>query len=145
MWSAYSLSHQFQTTALLNTSDLLTLVTNHYSYAGGAHGNYYNVLHTFATDSLQLITFNDVFLTDKEAELAALLTQKVKTLDIGTFEENIPVTKNIAFTQDGLLFDYPPYEIAPYAAGEIELVLPYAEISHLMTGWGETLALGVMR
>jgi hypothetical protein len=98
-------------------------------------------LHTFATDSVQLLQFDDIFLPGLEAELEALLTKKAMGLDIAFQTETVPVTKNVAFTKTGLLFDYPPYEIASYADGEIEVVLPYAEVSHLLTGRGEQLAL----
>lgn len=144
MWSDYSLEQHYQTEALLNTDHLLTLATNHYSYAGGAHGNYYTVLQTFATDSLQLLSFDDIFMPEQREALGVLLTKKAKALDIPFQTETVPVTKNIAFTKKGLLFDYPPYEIASYADGEIEIVLPYAEVSHLLTGRGEQLALGLV-
>jgi hypothetical protein len=145
MWADYSLEQHYKTEALLNTSNLVTLATNHYYYSGGAHGNYYTVLHTFATDSLQLLQFDDIFLPGLEAELEALLTKKAIALDIAFQTETVPVTKNIAFTKAGLLFNYPPYEIAAYADGELEIVLPYPEVSHLLPGRGETLALGVMK
>lgn len=144
MWSDYSLEQHYQTEALLNNSNLLTLATNHYHYAGGAHGNYYTVLHTFAADSVQLLQFNDIFLPGLEAELEALLTKKATALDIAFQTATVPITENIAFTKEGLLFNYPPYEIGAYADGEIEIVLPYAEVSHLLTGRGERLALGLI-
>ena len=145
MWSDYSLEQHYQTEALLNTDKLLTLATNHYYYAGGAHGNHYTVLHTFATDSVQLLQFEDIFLPGLAAELEALLTQKAMASGISFQTEAIPITENIAFTKEGLLFNYPPYEIASYADGEIEIVLPYAEVSHLLTERGERLAGGLMR
>ncbi|WP_020569462.1 RsiV family protein [Neolewinella persica] len=145
MWASYSLDHHFQTEVLLNTNNLLTLATNHYFYTGGAHGNHYTILHTFSTDSVQLLTFDDIFLPGQVAELEKLLTQKAKAIGLGYQTETVPVTENIAFTKEGLLFDYPPYEIASYADGEIEIVLPYAEVSHLLTERGESLALTIVK
>ncbi len=140
-FATYSLSFDHTTTLRCNTAGLLTLATTHYAYTGGAHGNYYTTLQTFVTDSVRLLTYEDVFLPDQEAVLSQLLTEKAEHLGISYDTETVPTTKNFAFTQAGLLFNYPPYEIASYAAGEIEIILPYAEVSHLMTGLAEGLVL----
>lgn len=145
MWTDYSLENHYETETLLNTGNLLSLATFHYYYAGGAHGNHYTVLHTFATDSVQLLRFDDVFLPGQATELETLLTKKATSLEIPFQTETVPVTENIAFSREGVLFSYPPYEIASYADGEIRIILPYAEASHLLTGRGEELARRAMQ
>jgi hypothetical protein len=144
MWTDYTLDNHYDTEVLLNTNNLVSLVTNHYFYSGSTHGNHYNILHTFTTDSIQLLAFDDIFLPDQEAELATLLTLKAEALGIAHEAETVSITENIAFTKQGLRFDYPPYEASFNADGEIEIVLPYGEISHLLTGRGEQLALGLI-
>lgn len=139
--SSYMLDHDFQTRSLLNRPGLLTLATSHYSYTGGAHGYYYTVLHSFATDSTVLLNSEVVFLPGSEAALSALLTNKAEVMNLPIQTDSVPFTTNFAYTKEGILFDYPPYEIASYADGEIEIILPYAEVSHLLTGKGEMVSL----
>lgn len=125
----------------MNKNGLLTLATMHYAYTGGAHGNYATSIFSFSTDSTRLLSFQEVFLPDQENALSELLTNKANTLGIPYQTETVPVTDNFGFTEEGILFNYPPYEIASYADGEIEIVLPYGEISHLMTGMAESMVL----
>lgn len=141
--TSYMLENYYDSRIVLNQKGLLTLATSHYYYTGGAHGNYYTVLHSFDTDSTRLLTSEDIFLPDSEAALSALLTTKAQTMQLPVQTDSVPVTTNFAFTKEGLLFDYPPYEIASYADGEIEIILPYAEVSHLLTGKGETTAMSL--
>ena len=42
------------------------------------------------------------------------------------------MTDNFALTKDGLKFVYNPYEIAPYAMGQQEIVIPYSELKSLL-------------
>lgn len=144
MWTDYTLDNHFHTEVLLNSNNLVSLATNHYFYSGSTHGNHYNILHTFTTDSIQMLGFNDIFLPGKVAELETLLTLKAEALGIAHEAETVSVTENIAFTKRGLRFEYPPYEASFNADGEIEIVVPYAEVSHLLTGRGEQLALGLI-
>lgn len=37
-------------------------------------------------------------------------------------------TGNFFFAADGLVFSYPPYAVAPFVAGQVELTLPYAQL-----------------
>jgi len=145
MWTDYTLDNHYHTEVLLNSNNLVSLVTNHYFYSGSTRGNHYNVLHTFTTDSVQQLAFNDIFLPDQEAELVTLLTLKAESLGIAHEAETVSVTENIAFTKRGLRFDYPPYEASFNADGEIEILVPYAEVSHLLTGRAERLALGIIK
>ncbi|MEM9930986.1 MAG: DUF3298 domain-containing protein, partial [Bacteroidota bacterium] len=140
-YNDYMLELSYDTQLLLNTKGLLTLATAHYAYTGGVHGNHYTTLHSFATDSLQLLAFKDIFLPASDTTLSELLTKKADHLKIGYEPEQIPITQNVAFTEEGLLFNYPPYEIASFAEGEIEILLPYGEVSHLLTGLAESLVL----
>lgn len=38
-------------------------------------------------------------------------------------------TGNFFFAADGLVFSYPPYAVAPFVAGQVELTLPYAQLA----------------
>jgi len=42
------------------------------------------------------------------------------------------LTDNFAITKKGLKFVYNPYEVAPYALGQQEIMIPYALIKELI-------------
>ena len=42
------------------------------------------------------------------------------------------------FTAGGVVFIYQPYEIAPYAAGPIEVTLPFAMVKGMLNATGQT-------
>ena len=48
------------------------------------------------------------------------------------FDEKIEATNNFAVTRKGILFNYPPYEIAAYAMGEIQLYVSFDELKAVL-------------
>ncbi|CAH0999447.1 hypothetical protein LEM8419_00747 [Neolewinella maritima] len=116
------------------SDSLYVLAHNHAFYSGGAHGMYYTVLLTVATDPVRHLRLTDVFKPGTEAALSKLLTARTKAPGVAytTFEDTIPATENFALLPDGMRFLYPPYEIGPYAAGEIAIELPYDELRPLL-------------
>ncbi len=54
--------------------------------------------------------------------------------DPATFDRMWPFqeTDNFALTQNGLVLKYDAYEIAPYAAGQPEILLPYGELNGVL-------------
>lgn len=120
MPSAYEQDHRFTTAVTHQNDRILTLATNHYYFTGGAHGNYYTVLQSFDLKEAKEIHFTDLFRPDAKDQLTEVLSQWSEFKS-----EDIYPTENVGFTAEGLLFNYPPYEIGSYADGEIEIVLPY--------------------
>jgi hypothetical protein len=51
----------------------------------------------------------------------------------GLFENKIDTTDNFYITQNGIGFVYMPYEIGPYAMGEIEIFIPFFELTEYLT------------
>ncbi len=47
-------------------------------------------------------------------------------------EDKFELNKNYGFKKEGIVFYYNNYEIAPYAAGPTEIVIPYNEIQELI-------------
>jgi hypothetical protein len=43
-------------------------------------------------------------------------------------EDKFQLNKNYGFKKEGIVFFYNSYEIAPYAAGPTEVVIPYEEL-----------------
>ena len=111
------------TKSIHNANGLLSLATQYYAYTGGAHGNYETVLHNIDVAEGKQLTYESLFSPETNDQLLQLLKSAASEY------ENTHPTKNIALTKDGILFDYPPYEIASYAEGEIEVILPYEEVA----------------
>ncbi len=120
MPSAYEQDHRFTTAVSHQDDRILTLSTNHYYFTGGAHGNYYTVLQNFDLKEGKEVHFNDLFLPGSKDQLTKALSQ------LSEFQsEDIYPTKNVGLTDEGFVFNFPPYEIGSYADGEIEILLPY--------------------
>lgn len=126
---------------LYNQNQLLTLGYWDYWYTGGAHGNYGTWLASYDLEARKEITLQDVFLPGYEDKITPSLERAVRNrfglsakeaLSSVLFEDAIGVTENFGLTGKGVIFNYPPYEIAAYAAGEIRLFVPYAEIRDLL-------------
>jgi len=49
------------------------------------------------------------------------------------FEQDIfTLTDNFAITKEGLKFVYNPYEVAPYAFGQQEIIIPYTSLKEVI-------------
>jgi len=129
----WELDVRFNTEVLHNANGLLTLATDHYYFTGGAHGNYATILHSFDITAGKQLSFKDLFFPDSKGALLGLLKAKHPEY------ANIYPTENIALTSEGVLFDFPPYDIEAYAVGEIKVVLAYAEVESLLSEAGRNV------
>jgi len=84
---------------------------------------------------------NDVFKPGFEATLDAALEKSLRKkfglaakapLTELLFEESFSYTDNFCLTGKGILFNYPPYEIAAYAVGEIKLFVPFSDVKSVL-------------
>ena len=130
--------------AIWNTPTILSIEEFNYTYTGGAHGNYGSVYYNFNTVNGQLIQLKDILIEDYELPLKAIAESIFKEtyLEKGMtnyseagfyFEEDrFKMANNFALTKEGLKFLYNPYEIAPYAMGQQEILIPYAALAPLL-------------
>jgi hypothetical protein len=127
--------------AVLNNEKWLTVSISNFSFTGGAHGNYGTSYLTIDVPNKNRLRLDDVFKPGYETVVVPILEKKVREhfeMEPGTplenflFENKIPVTENFGLMEDGILFDYPPYEIASYAAGEIDLLITYEELAEVL-------------
>jgi hypothetical protein len=142
-WSYYE---EFEAAAY---PGLLVVSRRLYVYSGGAHGNSertYFVLDTALSKRLRL----DDLLAEGARPLlqqridAALRARYGDGTDaplssIGFFADSAGLSENFFVTDAGLGFCWNPYEIAPYAMGAVEAVLPYAEVESLLNDRGRRL------
>lgn len=123
---------------LFNQDNLLSIAVMDYSYAGGAHGNYGSACSSFDVAKKKKIKLEDVFKPGYEATLTKALTEaakkKFKTKDLNEilFVDKVEPNGNFFLTGKGICFNYVPYEIGSYAAGELKIFVPFGELKSVM-------------
>lgn len=128
------------------SDSLLTYYLTAYGYQGGAHGGISAVNATFNRNNGVILTYDNVFKPECRAQLIEMIKEGLWSQ---YFEENIseatladvllinpdelqlPATLPL-FEDNGVVFTYQQYEIAPYAAGMPSCVLTYKQLEPLM-------------
>lgn len=111
-----------------------------YSYTGGAHGMYSTQVTNFSKSTGKKIELKDKFSPSVIGALPALLEKSArKTYNIpkktslekgGFFVNTIKPSDSYYFANGGVGFYYAPYDLKPYAEGEIILFVPAAELNN---------------
>ena len=126
---------------LFNEKDLLSLGYSGYSFSGGAHGNYGTTLASYDLMTKKRFTLDDIFKSNYQKSVSSALEKALRKkynlnpkegLNQFLFEEKIEATNNFAVTRKGILFNYPPYDIAAYAMGEIQLYVSFDELKAVL-------------
>jgi hypothetical protein len=126
---------------VFNEKGLLSLSYSGYSFTGGAHGNYGTILATYDLKAKKQVVLSDIFRPKYQKTLSTALEKALRKkyklnakepLNGFLFENTIQATNNFALTHKGILFNYPPYDIAAYAVGEIQLYVPFEEINAVL-------------
>lgn len=124
----------------------VTFATTSYSYSGGAHGSSSYNETTFIKSSGKIIGIN-IFKDPSSSAFKRLIINGLKKYfntitdaelkDCLLYEGSLnklplPASNTISLTKEGVKFTYQQYEIAPYAAGMPEAIIPYDLIkSHI--------------
>lgn len=126
---------------IFNEKDLLSVAYSTYSFGGGAHGNYGTTLASYDLATKKTLTLDAVFKPNYQKTVSIALEKALRKkykfnpkedLTQFLFDNKIDPTTNFALTRKGILFSYPPYEIAAYAMGEIQLYIPFDEIKSVL-------------
>ena len=140
VFQAYTLEYRFYVER--TDENIISLKEYFYNYTGGAHGNYGYWGLNYSVMTGQKLTMEDVAKDSKnfqESNLTYLL-EEAKTpgytnrLDVGfegNFESMILQEGKWYFSNSGMHFFANPYELGCYAAGCIEFVIPYEDLSGL--------------
>ena len=135
---------EIEQTVLLNTPEILTVEEFSYSFTGGAHGNYGTSYYNFDASTGQLLTLKDILTEGYESPLKTIAEPifkktyleegMTKYSEAGFYFENdqFTMTYNFAITKEGLKFMYNPYEVAPYALGQQEILISYTNLKDLI-------------
>lgn len=134
---SFNYSYNTSVQVYYNAPNLLTLGFTDYSYTGGAHGMYATIVGSYDLEQRKVLKLSDVLLPGYVEAVSRALANAVRrkynlgeTAPLNTFlfDEEIAPNENYGFTDKGVFFVYAPYEIAPYAAGEIELFVSFEKI-----------------
>ncbi len=125
----------FEGEVTYQSSKIISIAINSYLNTGGAHGNMNITFLNFDPMTGRLLEFHDLILNKaafedvakKHFEAAKQASGKTGFVDY-FFGEGFQLPENIGFTDDGVILFYNVYEIASYADGITEFVIPYNEI-----------------
>lgn len=104
-----------------------------YTYTGGAHGSTWEANMNFDSDSGKLLEQEDVFAEGFEKQVSKLLAEHLNDgrdaeSAISLLTDDIEPNGNFIISQEGVTFTYNQYEIAAYAFGVIDILIPADEI-----------------
>ena len=126
------------------TPSYLELVTDAYTYTGGAHGNYGTVFSHYDLTNNRPMVLEDVVTKPFQNELTAVAERYFRKQEKLAVDQPLTdryffdqgyfhIPDNFALEEDSLLFLYNIYEIKPYVNGQTKLRIPYTEIDRLLT------------
>ena len=129
------ISHSMWTDFVGQKEKLATFTISFYDYEGGAHGIEGNRYFTIDLTTRHILTLNDLFNEKDLPKVKTLLWEQYNNSNkeyepvIGADSFNL--SNNIYLDSRGVHFIYDVYEIAPYAAGEQDLLLYFEQLEEL--------------
>ena len=127
---------------------ILAIEYSDYSYLGGAHPNSFVTYSNYNLLDGELVSLDDCFTNGYEKKLNSIaekIFRKQKQLkpdeDLNSAgywfdEDKFELNDNFAILNNGLLFYFNAYDIAPYAMGPTEMIIPYSEVKQLILSDG---------
>jgi hypothetical protein len=132
---SFGISHSMWTDFIAQKEKLATFAISYYDYEGGAHGIESNRYFTIDLTTRHILTLNDLFNEKDLPKVKTLLWEQYNNSNkeyepvIGADSFNL--SNNIYLDSRGVHFIYDVYEIAPYAAGEQDLLLYFGQLEEL--------------
>ncbi len=125
------------------TDTLLTLSVTENYFTGGAHGGYGKYFININPRTGEDVTLDRFFKPGYNEPLRVIADHAFRELyelaDTASLQDNMfefpndqfELNGNYGFTRQGLVFYYNSYEVAPYAAGPSEVIIPYDSVQRL--------------
>ena len=132
---SFGISHSMWTDFIAQKEKLATFAISFYDYEGGAHGVEGNRYFTIDLTTRHILTLNDLFNEKDLPKVKTLLWEQYNNSNkeyepvIGVDSFNL--SNNIYLDSRGVHFIYDVYEIAPYTAGEQDLLLYFWQLEEL--------------
>ena len=120
---------------LYNAHGILSYSCYVYTFTGGAHGMNTTSCYVYDVYENQEIGINSIFKEEFLPNILSLLREQLASHECAESIDMsyVNVTENFFADEVGIHWIYNPYEIAPYAVGVIEVVLPYSKIENYFT------------
>jgi hypothetical protein len=124
-----------------NQYPLLVLEYFSYEFTGGAHGNYGAHYQVLDLEKKKILRPEDFLKPGYKTALVPELEKsfrKIYKMEDGESIETMLLTKeiipndNFLVTDKGIGFSYSPYEIGPYALGQVTLFVPFKNIKAVL-------------
>lgn len=102
--------------------------------AGAAHGMYHKEYIVFDLNTKKRVQMSDLYPSDQQTKVyQALYSANEPWLkEHGIKDGKLEPTDNFYYGQNGVVFVYPLYDLASYAEGMTELILPYTDAKTLL-------------
>jgi len=135
----YTFETGFQTE--FNSKDFISILLSHYQFTGGAHGNYFALGYNIEMRNGKVLTLKDIIKEDSfdllafECEQAIIEKFEANSLiDAGLFEDEItiPDDQDFYIVPGMLVLQFDPYEIGPWAMGEVTAEIPFEKIKDIL-------------
>lgn len=146
--SAQYWAYEYYIKQINETPALLCLEAGNYSFMGGAHPNSYLQYINVNKETGDTVSLAGIFKPGFETELNGLIDAKYREANGlkpgdnlqdkgGLFENKITFNYNYTITKNGgVEFYYNPYEIAPYAAGNIIITFTKEKLKNIINTSG---------
>jgi hypothetical protein len=118
-------------------------------YTGGAHGMKEKAYFVIDLAEKKQIHLTDLFLKEAGGPLKTRIEDALRiysNLEAGAplsagyyFQDSVELPENFYLTSRGIGFHWDPYEIAPYAVGPVEIVIPYGDVGEFLNSRGTSL------
>lgn len=145
-------NHEYSITSELSLArdSIYNYAVTNYQFTGGAHPSTFTNWTNINANTGKELKKTDVFTEGSDEKIIELITNhlltdinnRLKTDTITSLQGlrdngmllniDLYVPDNFLVTDEGVKFLYNRYEIAPYAMGDFQMNIPYAEIENLM-------------
>ena len=134
-------TNELNSKVLYQNAKLVSVEMSNFSFTGGAHGNYGSALNTFLINNGKSVLLTDIVVDTAglrpllEAGFVAAKNtagEQYKLEDL-VFPESLPLPLPMQWciVKEGLRVTYNPYEVAPYAVGQTDIVLTWEQLGKL--------------
>lgn len=121
-----------------DSEDILSIAYESYSYWGGAHGYGSTTYYNFDKKTAQILHPENLFKSVSDFKIVAErafraqqnISEESTINSSGYFfkDDEFTLPQNIGFKPNELILIYNPYEVAPYAEGQITISIPLKNI-----------------
>ena len=129
-----------ETEKIHQSEAIITIAISTYEFQGGAHGNDKIVLLNLDAKIGKVLNHNDIInindkfnsIAEKHFKNSLEQSDSQSNMQDYFFGKSFQLPENMGFSEDGLILLYNTYEVASYAQGYTEFVIPFEEIDELL-------------